>query len=84
MPKGTIVKVVAHYDNSANPRNPNQPPRLVKWGQGATDEMCIGHVGVVKARQDLTRPGEKDDLFPILLDQYRRQIRREQDGFRGR
>jgi Copper type II ascorbate-dependent monooxygenase, C-terminal domain len=80
LPKGTIVKVVAHYDNSPHPRNPSRPPRLVKWGQGSTDEMCVGYIAVVKARQDLTRPGEKDDLFPILLDQYRRQIRRELDA----
>jgi Flp pilus assembly protein TadD len=32
-----------HYDNStANPRNPNQPPRRVKAGNNATDEM--GHL----------------------------------------
>ena len=84
LPRGTVVKVVAHYDNSAHERNPHQPPRLVKWGQGSTDEMCVGYIAVVKARQDLTRPGEKDDLFPILLDQYRRQIRRELDGSRRR
>jgi tetratricopeptide (TPR) repeat protein len=31
-----------HYDNStANPRNPNQPPKRVKAGNNATDEM--GH-----------------------------------------
>ncbi len=56
----------------------------MKWGQGSTDEMCVGYIAVVKSRQDLTRPGEKDDLFPILLDQYRRQIRREQDAFQRR
>jgi hypothetical protein len=84
LPRGTIVKVVAHYDNSDHPRNPNHPPKLVKWGQGSTDEMCVGYIAVVKARQDLTKPGERDDLFPILLDQHRRQIRRELDGARLR
>jgi tetratricopeptide (TPR) repeat protein len=30
-----------HYDNStANPRNPNQPPRRVRGGNEATDEMA--------------------------------------------
>src|SRR5262249_3743950 len=34
LPKGTVLNVVAHYDNSeANPRNPNKPPKLVKWGE---------------------------------------------------
>ena len=34
--------LVAHFDNTdANPRNPNHPPKFVKWGEGTTDEMCI-------------------------------------------
>ena len=63
LPKGSVVKVVAHFDNSAdNPRNPNKPPKDVKWGEATTDEMCIGFIAVTKKGQDLTRPGEKDDL----------------------
>jgi hypothetical protein len=50
----------------------------VKWGHGSTDEMCVGYIAVVKARQDLTRPGERDDLFTIFNDQYLRNLRREQ------
>ena len=48
LPAGSVVKVVAHFDNSAHPRNPNQPPKLVKWGHGANDEMCDGFIAVVK------------------------------------
>jgi len=45
LPKGTRIDVVAHYDNTAdNPRNPNTPPKLVKWGEQTTDEMCIAFV----------------------------------------
>lgn len=77
IPKGSVVKVVAHFDNSSdNPRNPHRPPKLVTWGEGANDEMCIGYIAVVKNGQDLTRPGEKDDLFDIFVKQ-------RQDG-RGR
>ena len=37
-----VLKVRAWYDNSAsNPRNPNNPPRAVGWGNGTNDEMCI-------------------------------------------
>ena len=78
LPKGSIVSVVAHYDNSPHPRNPHRPPQLVRWGPEATDEMCVGYIGVVKAGQDLTRPGEKDDLFDILLKQYQRKRLREE------
>ncbi len=43
LPKGTLVSMRYHYDNSAdNPRNPNSPPRRVRAGNNATDEM--GHL----------------------------------------
>ena len=76
LPKGSVVKVVAHYDNSAeNPRRPKEmKPEEVHWGEATTDEMCIGFIGVTKKGQDLTRPGEKDDLLDIVkaqLDDYR-------------
>jgi len=71
LPKGTLLTVVAHYDNSAaNPRNPNKPPKEVKWGEATTDEMCVGFIGVTKKGQDLTRPGERDDFNEILRKQF--------------
>ncbi len=70
MPKGTVVRLVAHFDNSSgNPRNPNSPPKRVAWGEATTDEMCIGFLAVTKKGQDLTRPGEKDDLLQIFRQQ---------------
>ncbi len=43
LPKGTVVSMRYHYDNSAdNPRNPHQPPQRVEAGDQATDEM--GHL----------------------------------------
>ncbi|MFO0909704.1 MAG: hypothetical protein U0794_15385, partial [Isosphaeraceae bacterium] len=66
LPKGSTVRLLAHFDNSAHPRNPHKPPKLVKWGHSAGDEMCVGYIGVVKAKQDLTNPAERDDLFDIL------------------
>ena len=80
LPKGSVLNVVSHYDNtSSNPRNPNKPPKLVKWGEATTDEMCVGFIAVTKKGQDLTRPGEKDDLTEIFhkqREEYR--ARREQ------
>jgi hypothetical protein len=71
LPKGSVVSVISHFDNSAkNPRNPNNPPKLVKWGEATTDEMCIGFVAVTKKGQDLTQPGEKDDLHDIFEKQH--------------
>lgn len=77
LPKGTQVKVVAHFDNSAHPRNPHSPPRAVGWGPAVSDEMLVGYIGVVKKGQDLTRSSEKDDLFEILCRQYMRKVNRE-------
>jgi hypothetical protein len=43
LPKGTVISMRYHYDNSsANPRNPNRPPKRVEAGNQATDEM--GHL----------------------------------------
>ena len=46
--KGTVIKLDAYYDNSAdNPSNPNKPPKRVRWGEQTTDEMCLLGVQVV-------------------------------------
>ena len=43
LPKDSVIHMRYHYDNSAeNPRNPNHPPRRVRAGNQATDEM--GHL----------------------------------------
>jgi hypothetical protein len=43
LPKGSVIHMRYHYDNSAaNPRNPNHPPQRVLAGNQASDEM--GHL----------------------------------------
>jgi hypothetical protein len=40
LPKGTRIDAEIVYDNSeSNARNPNSPPKRVKWGLGTLDEM---------------------------------------------
>ena len=40
LPKGTALSMEFSYDNSAaNRRNPDRPPRRVRWGQNSSDEM---------------------------------------------
>jgi Flp pilus assembly protein TadD len=40
LPKGTRLSMRYTYDNSAeNPRNPEQPPARVRWGQRSSEEM---------------------------------------------
>ena len=77
MPKGTIVSVVAKSDpTSNNPRNPSKPPKQVNWGEATTDEMCIGFIALTKKHQDLTKPGEKDDLRDIIMEQRKAEFER--------
>jgi hypothetical protein len=41
------VKLTCLFDNSIdNPRNPNSPPKVVGWGEGTEDEMCLAFIGV--------------------------------------
>ncbi len=41
LPAGTVVSMRYSYDNSAdNPRNPNNPPQRVVYGQNSSDEMA--------------------------------------------
>jgi mono/diheme cytochrome c family protein len=44
IPRGSVVKITAVYDNSANnPANPD-PTKEVRWGAQTFDEMMIGYV----------------------------------------
>ncbi len=50
LPAGTVLRVRATYDNSAdNPNNPNSPPKVVRLGEQTTNEMCIVALGVSAA-----------------------------------
>ena len=46
MPRGAVIKMSAEFDNSKdNPNNPNDPPKLMTWGEQTTNEMCIAFLG---------------------------------------
>jgi hypothetical protein len=42
LPKGTTVRVSAHFDNSAGNRANPDPTRTVRWGDQTWEEMMIG------------------------------------------
>jgi hypothetical protein len=47
LPKGTVLEVTAHFDNSAaNPFNPD-PSATVRWGDQTWEEMMIGFYSTV-------------------------------------
>ncbi len=57
LPAGTIIEIVAHYDNSAaNPNNPD-PTRDVGFGLQSTDEMMFGFFELVEVNSEDEREG---------------------------
>ena len=53
LPAGTRVAARVTYDNSAaNPDNPFDPPRRVRWGLQSTDEMGSVTLALVAAEED--------------------------------
>jgi len=52
---GDTVRVNSIFDNSeGNPKNPNKPLVPVSWGEGTTDEMVVGYVGVFLDQEALS------------------------------
>lgn len=48
------MRVACRFDNSAaNPKNPSNPLKDVRWGEGTEDEMCLAFVGVTLDDQSL-------------------------------
>ncbi|MBX6363456.1 MAG: hypothetical protein IRZ00_06280 [Gemmatimonadetes bacterium] len=61
LPAGSVVSMRFTYDNSAaNPRNPNRPPRRVKYGPTSMDEMGDLVVQVLAASEADRRTLEHD------------------------
>lgn len=75
LPRGTVVSMRFHYDNSAaNVRNPNHPPKRVSAGNQATDEM--GHLWL----QVLPR-GSGDRRRPIEEAMMRHRLEKYPNDF---
>ena len=50
MPKGTVIEVVAHFDNSPQNKFNPDPTKDVTWGDQTWEEMMIGFWGTVAER----------------------------------
>jgi hypothetical protein len=51
LPAASWVEMTATWDNSEqNPKNPNKPPRDVRWGERTVDEM--GHAAILYTFDD--------------------------------
>src|ERR1035437_4108384 len=66
VPRGSVVKVLAHFDNSANDKaNPN-PDIPVKRGLQTTDEMMNGHVNLSVDGWATTKNGRNQPGPPVV------------------
>lgn len=75
LPKGTTLTLTATYDNSAkNPRQPNNPPIKVGWGEATTDEMCLAFVAFVVENEE--------DPMVKMMDRLLKRAQSD-DGFAG-
>jgi peroxiredoxin len=61
MPKGTVLRCIAHFDNSENNLVNPDPTKLVHFGEQTFDEMLVGMYYYALADQNLTlgKPVEK-------------------------
>jgi hypothetical protein len=70
LPAGTRIHMEAYYDNSSsNPKNPNDPPKLVRWGEQTTDEMSIAFIPVI-----LSNTTDRRKLLTALALQLRNNL----------
>jgi Tfp pilus assembly protein PilF len=71
LPKGTVVSMRYHYDNSAdNVRNPNSPPRTVHGGNQAVDEMGHLWLQVLPVAAGDQRAALQEGLMRQRLEKY--------------
>ena len=71
LPRGTVVSMRYHYDNSSqNVRNPNSPPKRVLGGNAATDEMSHFWLQVLPASGGDHRAELEEDMMRGRLLKY--------------
>jgi tetratricopeptide (TPR) repeat protein len=71
LPKGSLISMRFHYDNSdANPRNPNHPAKRVRGGNQAADEMSHLWLQVLPRGGEDHRMELQEALMRHRLDKY--------------
>ena len=74
LPAGTLLTMAYRFDNSqSNPRNPEFPPRRVRWGQNSSDEMGDVWFQLVA--------GNETDRRQLLADSGRKVLSEDAIGF---
>lgn len=71
LPRGTVVSMRYHYDNSAeNVRNPNSPPRRVVGGNEASAEMSHLWLQVLPAAEGDQRAALEESIVTQRLEKH--------------
>ena len=71
LPRGTTISMRFHYDNSSgNVRNPHSPPRRVRGGSHADDEMGNLWLQVLPVGEGDKRPVLQEAVMHQLLEKY--------------
>jgi tetratricopeptide (TPR) repeat protein len=71
LPKGSVISMRYHYDNSAaNPRNPHQPPQRVRDGNQTTDEMAHLSLQVLPRGSEDRRTDLEEVIMLHRLEKY--------------
>jgi Flp pilus assembly protein TadD len=71
LPRGSVVSMRYHYDNTAqNTRNPNSPPKRVLGGNAATDEMGHLWLQVLPVSPGDHRAELEEDMMQSRLEKY--------------
>jgi len=72
LPEGTRLEMEYTYDNSAaNPHNPSNPPKEVKFGEQTTNEMAFAFVSLMLASPDQVpefRRGTRAEFIASMLE----------------
>lgn len=67
LPKGTVIHVLAHYDNTLdNPCNPSEKPVAFAWGAHLFSEMFFVHFGFSAVASPT--PGVRISMAPVVSD----------------
>ncbi len=78
LPRGSLLRLEYTYDNSTNNlRNPNHPPKRVRFGPQSSDEMCELWLQVLLARPsdlELLKQASNDHMHGIFVEAARHQI----------
>jgi peroxiredoxin len=72
IPEGTMLRCVAHFDNSEKNLSNPDPTIAVRWGEQTWDEMMLGYFEGVFLNQDLTLP--EPEFRALGGDRYRAQF----------